>query len=596
MENPEDPQIQYGLARQNRLLGELFFPGWDLDAEAAVPFFEAEQAVLEKLSVADDPLSQRRMAESHEHLADALRAVHNLPAALEECQAALSIRKLLATAALSSENEDPTHTLKLLALAHGRVAGAAVAVDNKLEAQQHARLAVDIWEEWKGKFMAIHPTSDPLEYEGRSMIGAYMQAGRIFWDAGETTEARQFFKSMIQLFNSRLAISNNIADFDLLNEYCEAVEKAGILDDVRQQFTKLVELAERRAANQELDVYQREELARPYKAFGDFEFRQMEFDHAIALYEKGVTYAGPDGGGSYGCRAADFYASLAKTHVAKGDDLSDFVKSFNSKRPEGLYTRSELACTLAKDGHWEAVAELIHDWESFDDPQGWGPLQLASCCVTLFCMQEDAASAGSKNDAAPDTHYLERAIAGFRKALATAENAEKDPQLRDSYLHWIVNQRDLAHSPRSCALSEPLIRDCVAAFEKQHPGAIIGNPRSLLATVLLGQQKYAEAERLLLDTFRALLAAQISNLDQQLDRETGLCATLKDLIRLYSETGKLDEVAKWRIESEKLYLKRMHEKIWLSYYPGREWYVQNLVDLYTSWNKPAEAAKWQKRR
>jgi hypothetical protein len=97
---------------------------------------------------------------------------------------------------------------------------------------------------------------------------------------------------------------------------------------------------------------------------------------------------------------------------------------------------------------------------------------------------------------------------------------------------------------RQFAAAEPYVRECLAIREKAlQDDWTVFNTKSMLGGALAGQQKYGEAEPLL-----------VSGFDGMSQREDKIPALARDRI----------------IEA-----------------------VQRLVDLYTAWNKPDEAAKWK---
>lgn len=95
--------------------------------------------------------------------------------------------------------------------------------------------------------------------------------------------------------------------------------------------------------------------------------------------------------------------------------------------------------------------------------------------------------------------------------------------------------------------AEPVLRECLALREKyemEEPSTF--NARSMVGMSLLGQRKYAEAEPLLVDGYQGLKARQANYVGGD-ERAT---SALQRLVRLYEESGKKDEAAKWRRELE----------------------------------------------
>jgi hypothetical protein len=98
------------------------------------------------------------------------------------------------------------------------------------------------------------------------------------------------------------------------------------------------------------------------------------------------------------------------------------------------------------------------------------------------------------------------------------------------------------------AEAEPLARECLAIREKKPPGDWrTFSTRSLVGDCLLGQQKYAEAEPLLLSGYQGLKEreASIPQFGKPRVQEA-----LQRLVRLYGATSQTNQMAKWKMELE----------------------------------------------
>jgi serine/threonine protein kinase/tetratricopeptide (TPR) repeat protein len=96
--------------------------------------------------------------------------------------------------------------------------------------------------------------------------------------------------------------------------------------------------------------------------------------------------------------------------------------------------------------------------------------------------------------------------------------------------------------------AEPVLRECLAIREKLAPGAWnTANAKSLLGGALLLQQKYVDAEPMLIAGYEGLKT------DEQAippPAKNNLPDAIQRLVDLYDATGRPDEVAKWRKELE----------------------------------------------
>lgn len=99
------------------------------------------------------------------------------------------------------------------------------------------------------------------------------------------------------------------------------------------------------------------------------------------------------------------------------------------------------------------------------------------------------------------------------------------------------------------ARAEELLRQCLAAREKKEPNSFrLASTQSMLGRVLAEQQKFTEAESLLLAGYKGL--------KENVNTTPGwgnyyLPNTLEWLMQLYEATDKKDEAAKWQAERAK---------------------------------------------
>jgi eukaryotic-like serine/threonine-protein kinase len=99
--------------------------------------------------------------------------------------------------------------------------------------------------------------------------------------------------------------------------------------------------------------------------------------------------------------------------------------------------------------------------------------------------------------------------------------------------------------------AEPLLRESLSLGEKLSPDALdTHHARALLGGVLLGQQKYADAEPLLRNGYEGLRRPHPGIVRQV--KDVVLRDALERLVQLYDAWDKPDEAAKWRKELEAL--------------------------------------------
>ncbi len=95
------------------------------------------------------------------------------------------------------------------------------------------------------------------------------------------------------------------------------------------------------------------------------------------------------------------------------------------------------------------------------------------------------------------------------------------------------------------AAAEPLVRECLAIRERKEPDAwTTFRTRFLLGWSLFGQEKYAEAESFLLQSY-AGMAQREAKIPVKI-RHDRLTEGVERLVQLYDAWGKPDQAAQWR--------------------------------------------------
>jgi tetratricopeptide (TPR) repeat protein len=101
---------------------------------------------------------------------------------------------------------------------------------------------------------------------------------------------------------------------------------------------------------------------------------------------------------------------------------------------------------------------------------------------------------------------------------------------------------------KSFAEAEPLLRECLAIRERTQPDAwSTFNTKSMLGDVLLGRNKYADAEPLLRAGYEGMKQREKAIPPQA---NTRVPEAIGRLVRLYEATGKTEQAARWRKELE----------------------------------------------
>jgi eukaryotic-like serine/threonine-protein kinase len=98
--------------------------------------------------------------------------------------------------------------------------------------------------------------------------------------------------------------------------------------------------------------------------------------------------------------------------------------------------------------------------------------------------------------------------------------------------------------------AEPILRECLAIRRDKQPAAFeTFHTQALLGAALLGQQKYANAEPLLVEGYQGMTESKdLGHRHHDPKTREGLTDALERLVQLYDAWGKPDEAAKWRKE------------------------------------------------
>ena len=97
---------------------------------------------------------------------------------------------------------------------------------------------------------------------------------------------------------------------------------------------------------------------------------------------------------------------------------------------------------------------------------------------------------------------------------------------------------------KAWADAEPILRECLAIREKKEPDDWrTFSTRSMLGGALLGQEKYSDAEPLLVHGYEGM-KQRVAKIPA--NSKVRLTEALERLVRLYEATGETDKVAEWK--------------------------------------------------
>jgi tetratricopeptide (TPR) repeat protein len=120
-------------------------------------------------------------------------------------------------------------------------------------------------------------------------------------------------------------------------------------------------------------------------------------------------------------------------------------------------------------------------------------------------------------------------------------------KLGSNHPHTLQTVNDLSQAYLTASLftkAEPILRQCLATREKAQPDDWrTFHTRSQLGGSLLGQQKFAEAEPLILHGYEGMMAREAKI---PAPKKKHLSEAAGRVVKLYEVWGKKDEAARWR--------------------------------------------------
>ena len=225
---------------------------------------------------------------------------------------------------------------------------------------------------------------------------------------------------------------------------------------------------------------------------------------------------------------ADDYANVgkyARAEALNSQSLEIMRRVLGPEHPNTLNSMNNLADDYSYEGKY-AQAEVLFNQTLAMARRVQGPEHPS----TLMFMSEFAGMYQRKGNYALAQRYAGQALAGRRHALGS-EHPDTMASATDLALAYV--------SQGKFAESEPLAREAMGTDQKKQPGDWQRfRAESLLGASLAGQKKYAEAEPLLLEGYKGMLARKdrIGAPDRH-----HLQLAHQWLIRLYKNWGKAPE-------------------------------------------------------
>ncbi len=198
--------------------------------------------------------------------------------------------------------------------------------------------------------------------------------------------------------------------------------------------------------------------------------------------------------------------------------------------PETLNTQLNVGLAMLKTGQQDAGLSLLES--TFTDCLNAAGIDHRRTMEILTVATDEYSSAGR----IPDAERL------FQKALDAIPQDQQHQSI--TYAQILTRRGGLYLRLNQWSTAEPLIRDALTIRKALQPEAPqTFSSESMLGQALLGQEKYTEAEPLLLSAAQGLQTHPLSNPRQHQEVVAG---TINALIRLYEATNQPDKVQEWK--------------------------------------------------
>jgi tetratricopeptide (TPR) repeat protein len=229
------------------------------------------------------------------------------------------------------------------------------------------------------------------------------------------------------------------------------------------------------------------------------------------------------------------YSDTGKTKRAENlfhDVLQAMAAQLGAEDGQTLKTKNNLALFYLNQGDYNRAEPLFREalqaWTAKDPADSTTSLAMKHNLADAYRLQEKYALAAPL----------------FEEVIKACKQGADFPGLQDTKYRLAIvylNQEKYAQA-------EPLLREVLEAWTKGAPDAWeTFSSESMLGHALWGQQKFADAESLLIEGYRGLKQreAQIPA-----DGKHKLTEALDRLVNFYDATGKKDAAARWRKELE----------------------------------------------
>jgi serine/threonine protein kinase/tetratricopeptide (TPR) repeat protein len=358
-----------------------------------------------------------------------------------------------------------------------------------------------------------------------NLAGAYRVAGR-------TSEAIALHAETLKLREAKLGPAHP-ETLRSRNNLAEAYRAARRISEAIALHEDTLKLSTSRLGpDHPFTLSSRGNLALAYEAAGRSAQAIALHEETLKLREAKLGPNHPDTLSNRGNLAAA-YGAVGRTAeaIALGEDtLRRRTLTLGPDHPDTLTSRNNLARTYRDAGR---PAEAIAMWEAMLPAarKTFGPAHPKTLITTtLLCGAYESLGRWAPAE------ILRRELIALRRKSAPPESSTLAGDLAGLGLNLLKQQK--------WAQAETALRECVKLREADQPaGWATFNTRSLLGDSLVAQQKYAEAEPLIIGGYEGMRAreAKIPAPDR-----ARLTEAVQRAVKLYEELGKPKQAAEWR--------------------------------------------------
>jgi tetratricopeptide (TPR) repeat protein len=355
----------------------------------------------------------------------------------------------------------------------------------------------------------------------------------VYWRAGRSSEA--------------CALLEQVRDALLAKHGPDDAQTIGVLDDLSAVYSSLGRGDEailrarqvwearvkRYGVDHYLTILALNNLASRYQADG----KRMR--QALALFEEArdriVPRLGPEHPASLDIldNLARMYRAFRRTSesITLAEKVRDArMMTRGAYHPETIHTLDNLANSYRAAGEPEKAMAVFEQAAAGLEKLDFAHVA-ASRIIWIFC------------DLLEQRKQPDRADLWRRKWLAAVK--QRDGPDSEPYATELAKQGESLLQHGRHADAEPMVRECLAIFQKKQPGEMMtSHAQSLLGAVLLGRERYAEAEPLLLQGYEGYKAHEREL--SPLYARYRVAEAGGRIVRLYEAWGRPEKAAEWR--------------------------------------------------